>query len=64
MIDLGGLNDSLALAIAAGKAALIALFFMHVRRGSRLVKATIVAGCLWLLILMGLTSCDFLTRNW
>jgi cytochrome c oxidase subunit 4 len=63
-VDLGGLNNIAALVIAASKAAVVAAFFMHVRRSSPLVRATIAAGCVWLAILIGLTSSDFLTRSW
>lgn len=63
-VDLGGLNNTVALLIASGKAWLVVAFFMHVRHGSALVKSTITAGCAWLAILIGLTMSDFLTRSW
>lgn len=63
-VDLGGLNNATALGIAGLKAALVATWFMHARCGSRLVRATIAASCLWLAILIGLTLADFVTRSW
>ncbi len=63
-MDLGWFNPVLALLIAGVKAALVILFFMHVRFGSRLTKFFVVLGLLWLLILIGLTLSDYLTRIW
>lgn len=63
-VDLGGLNNAAALAIASVKAALVAAIFMHVRHGLTLVKVTIVAALFWLAILIGLTMSDFATRSW
>jgi cytochrome c oxidase subunit 4 len=58
------LNPVLAIAIAACKASLVVLFFMHVRYSAKLTWVFIWAGLLWLTILMGLTLSDALTRNW
>ena len=63
-VDLGGLNNLVALAIAAAKAALVVFWFMHVRGSSPLVRATVCAGGLWLAILLGLTLADYTTRSW
>ena len=63
-VDLGGLNNAAALAIALSKAALVGGVFMHARGSSPLVKMTIAAACLWLAILIGLTMSDFVTRSW
>lgn len=38
--------------------------FVHVRHGSPLIQATITAGCTWLVLLIGLTMSDFVTRGW
>jgi cytochrome c oxidase subunit 4 len=64
LIDLGPLNTIAALVIAACKACLVILFFMHVRYSSRLIALAIFAGILWLGLLIGLTMTDFLSRNW
>lgn len=61
-IDWGTLNDVVALAIAGTKAALVILFFMHVRYSSKLVWVFSVAGFLWLLIFFALTLADYETR--
>lgn len=60
--DLGPLNDIVAMAIAVTKACLVILFFMHVRHSSRMVKVTVVAGFLWLAIMIGITLTDYLSR--
>jgi len=62
--DLGALNAVVALGIAALKAVLVVLFFMHVRYGTRLTWAVIVAGVFWLTILLAVTMSDYLTRGW
>jgi cytochrome c oxidase subunit 4 len=64
-IDLGaGLNTAAALVIAVFKALLVVLFFMHVRYSSRLTWVFVGAGFFWLLILIGGTMHDVLTRHW
>ena len=62
--DLGALNAVVALGIAVLKAVLVVLFFMHVRYGTRLTWAVIVAGVFWLTILLAVTMSDYLTRGW
>ncbi len=54
----------LALAIAALKATLIVLFFMHVRYGSPLVKLFSPCGFVWLVIMFTFVVADVLTRDW
>ena len=64
-IDLGGnLNTSVAMLIAACKALLVILFFMHVRYSSRLTWVFVAAGFFWLMILFALTLADVLSRRW
>ncbi len=62
--DLGALNTIAALAIAAFKAVLVVLFFMHVKYSTRLTWAVAAGGLFWLLILLTLTMSDYLTRAW
>ena len=62
--DLGPLNNVVALGIATLKAALVVLFFMHVRYGTRLTPLVITAGLFWLAILIALSLTDYLTRGW
>jgi cytochrome c oxidase subunit 4 len=62
-IDLGaGWNTVVALAIAVGKALLVILYFMHLRYSDRLTWIFAGAGFFWLLILLGGTLDDFITR--
>jgi cytochrome c oxidase subunit IV len=62
-LDLGGsINTMFALAIAVSKALLVILYFMHVRYSDRLTWVFAGAGFFWLLILIGGTMDDVLTR--
>lgn len=63
-IDLGRLNVVVAMTIAVCKALLVMLFFMHLRYSNRLVWLFAGAGIFWLLLLIGLTLNDYLSRNW
>jgi cytochrome c oxidase subunit 4 len=63
-VDLGAFNNVAMLTIAAGKALLVILFFMHVRWGTRLTGVVVASGFFWLLILFTITMSDFLTRGW
>jgi cytochrome c oxidase subunit 4 len=63
-LDLGPLNTIIALTIAAGKALLVMLFFMHLRYSSSLTWIFVAAGVCWLLLLIGFTLGDYLTRSW
>ena len=60
--DLGRWNTPVGLAIAAGKAVLIVLYFMHARYSTRLTRVVIGAGLFWLGILLVLTMSDYVTR--
>jgi len=62
--DLGALNTVAALAIAVFKAAIVVLFFMHVKYSTRLTWIVVVGGVFWLGILLALTFNDYLTRGW
>ena len=58
-----GLNVIIALAIAIVKAALVVMFFMHVKHASKLTWAFATAAFLWLVIMLTLTFNDYLTRR-
>jgi len=62
-VDLGPLNVVVMLLIAFAKATLVVLFFMHVRFTSRLTQLAAASGFAWLVILIGLTLSDVLTRG-
>ncbi len=64
LIDLGPLNTVAALLIAAIKASLVILFFMHVRYSKPLIGLVVFASLLWLAILIVLTLSDFMSRHW
>jgi cytochrome c oxidase subunit 4 len=61
-VDLGRWNTPVGLAIAACKAVLIVLYFMHARYTGRLTRVVIGAGLFWLGILLVLTMSDYVTR--
>ena len=63
-VDLGEWNVVVALSIAVAKATLVILYFMHIKYSKRLTQLVVAAGFLWLLLLLGLTLSDFLTRDW
>ena len=62
--DLGRLNIVAALVIAVIKATLVLLYFMHLRYSPRLTWLIVSVAFVWLLILIGLTMSDELTRAW
>ncbi len=57
------LNFTVALTIAIIKAALVMVFFMHVKYGSRLIWVFAVAAFVWLGIMLVLTFSDYLFRG-
>jgi cytochrome c oxidase subunit IV len=61
---LGAWHAPVALAIAAVKATLVALFFMHALHSTRLTWVVIAAAIFWLAIMISLTLADYLTRGW
>lgn len=63
-LDLGPWHATVGLTIAGIKALLIALYFMHVRHATGLVRVFAVVGLFWLGILMALTITDYATRAW
>jgi cytochrome c oxidase subunit 4 len=62
-VDLGIWNTVAAITIAMVKALLVVLFFMHVKYSSNLTRVYVLAGFLWLALLIGLTLTDYLTRT-
>jgi cytochrome c oxidase subunit 4 len=62
--DLGVFNLVIALTIAAIKALLIIVYFMHIRFSSRLSWVFAASGFIWLGILLGLTLSDYVSRGW
>jgi cytochrome c oxidase subunit IV len=62
-VDLGPLNVVVMLLIAFTKATLVVLFFMHVKFTGRLTQLAAASGFAWLVIMVGLTLSDVLTRG-
>jgi cytochrome c oxidase subunit IV len=63
-VDLGFFSPVVALTIAVAKAAVVALFFMHLRYSTRLTWVVAGAGLFWVGILFVLSLSDYLTRGW
>ena len=62
-VDLGPLNTPVALLIAAVKATLVVLFFMHLKDAPGILWLAAGAGFFWLGILVLLTMSDVATRG-
>jgi cytochrome c oxidase subunit 4 len=62
-VNLGAWNAPIALCVAAAKAFLIALFFMHLRGSRSLLYLTAASGIVWLIILLGFALSDYMTRT-
>jgi len=63
-LRLGAWNPVAALAIAAAKAVLVALFFMHLKRSSALTVLFALVALFALAILFTLSGADYATRLW
>ena len=63
-IPLGPFNTIINYTIAASKAALVFIFFMHLNRSTGAVRLASVTGLFWLAFLFTLTFADYLTRDW
>lgn len=64
LVNLGAMNPTVAIIIAAVQASLIALFLMHALKGPVLIRVIGAGGVIWFLIMMVLTLTDFITRGW
>lgn len=62
LVDLGIGNLIVALLIAAAKASLIILYFMHARYSDNLTRIAIAAALLWFGIMFVLTMSDYVSR--
>jgi cytochrome c oxidase subunit 4 len=63
-VDLGMMNNVVALTIAVVKATLVVLFFMHVRYSTPLTWVVVLSGFFWLVVMIGLTTSDYVSRLW
>jgi len=62
-MDVGGWAAPVAVAIASIKAALVVLYFMHLKYGSRLIALHAASGILFLGILLGITMAEVAGRR-
>jgi cytochrome c oxidase subunit 4 len=62
--DFGAYNTAVAVGIAVTKATLVVLIFMHVKWGTKLTQLYVVAGVVFLLILIAITMSDYISRSW
>jgi cytochrome c oxidase subunit IV len=63
-INLGPLNSVIAMSISVAKAALIILFFMHMRYSKPVMWLVFAAGFFWLGIMFVLGMSDYMSRGW
>lgn len=63
LLPLGSFHLVIAVGIAIAKAVLVLLFFMHLRHMGERTIFLVSGGFLLLLILIGLTTVDYLTRS-
>ena len=63
-VNLEAWHSAVGLTIAAMKALLVVLFFMHVLHSKSLIWVIALSGLFWLGILMILTLTDYTTRSW
>ena len=57
-------NTVVMLIIAAVKATLVILYFMHVKYSPRTLWVFVAAGFMWMVLLIVLTLADYASRNW
>jgi cytochrome c oxidase subunit 4 len=62
-LELGAWHTTVGVLIGVVKASLVGLFFMHLLHSSRAAWLAVLAGLFWLVILMGLTLSDYLSRQ-
>ena len=63
-IPMGHWNVVVNLGVAALKALLVVVIFMHVATERPVIRLAAAAGFLWLAILFGLSAADFGVRGW
>ncbi len=62
--DFGPFNIVVAMIIALIKVSLVAWIFMGIRYSTALTRLFCVAGLIWLVIMMIVTSSDYVSRGW
>lgn len=61
-LDLGALNIWAALSIATAKAALVIMFFMHLKQEGRVIRLALLVTLATLAVFIGMTFFDVLYR--
>jgi cytochrome c oxidase subunit 4 len=61
-VDLGIFNNVVALGIAGTKAAIVGIFFMHLRHSTKMTILTAIAGVFWLFLMIGMFMMDYGSR--
>jgi cytochrome c oxidase subunit IV len=62
-VPLGAFNSIVNFAVAAVKALLVAVFFMHLRHASALTRVFAAVALFMLALLFGLSGADYATRH-
>ena len=62
-VHLGVWNSVINMAIAVAKAALVVLFFMHLKTATALLRIVAAAALFMLAVLFGLSHADYATRS-
>ena len=62
-VDLGFLNNIVALGIAVVKATVVIMYFMHLKYSAKVTWLCAAAGAVFLVIMLALTLSDFLSRE-
>jgi cytochrome c oxidase subunit 4 len=62
-VNLGSFNFPVAIGIAITKATLVILFFMHAKYSSKLTKLFVGTAFFFLVVLLGLSLTDYLSRG-
>lgn len=63
-LELNEWNVVVALTIAVLKASMVAWVFMGVRYSTKMTRLFVVAGLVWLTIMILITGGDYMTRGW
>jgi cytochrome c oxidase subunit 4 len=63
LLDLGAFDLAASLLIAAVKATLVVLFFMHLAHGRFSTKMVVIVSALFVILLVALTAGDVATRH-
>lgn len=61
-LPVGSFHTVAALGIAAVKALLVVIFFMHLKHSSAVVRMASAVGIIWLMVLFTFTLSDYLSR--